>query len=66
MAKYKIEHDQEACIGCGACISTCPENWEMDEAKHKSKPKKTELDEISCNQDAADGCPVKCIKIIEQ
>jgi len=40
----------------------CPENWEM--AKDgKSKPKKTELNDIGCNQKAADGCPVDVISI---
>jgi ferredoxin len=29
----------------------------------KSRPKKTELDEIGCNQEAAEGCPVQCIRI---
>jgi len=28
--KYKIIHDREACIGCGACASVCPKYWEMD------------------------------------
>ncbi|MCX6821524.1 MAG: ferredoxin [Candidatus Aenigmarchaeota archaeon] len=61
MAKIKIIHDVEACIGCGACASVCPDNWEMKGAK--SKPKKTEVADIGCNQEAADVCPVQCIKI---
>ena len=60
MAKFKIVHDRDACIGCGAC--TACDNWEMAD-DGKSRPKKTELDELGCNQDAADGCPVQCIKI---
>lgn len=28
--KYKIVHDRESCIGCGACASVCPKFWEMD------------------------------------
>lgn len=62
MVKYKIEHDVEACIGCGACIAVC-DNWVMD--GDKAKEVKTELDEIGCNQDAVDSCPVDCIKIVE-
>ena len=65
MAKYKIEQDIEACIGCQACVNTCPENWEATD-DGKAKPRKTELDDISCNQEAADGCPVSCIKVIEK
>lgn len=62
MAKYKIIHHRERCIGCGACASVCPENWEMAE-DGKSKPKKIEFEEISCNQQAADACPVQIIEI---
>lgn len=63
MAKITIVHERDLCIGCGNCASVCPENWEMA-ADGKSKPKKTVLDKIGCNQQAADGCPVSCIKII--
>ena len=62
-AKIRIEFDKEACIGCGVCVANCGENWEMD--GDKEKPKKTVLDSIGCNQAAADGCPVECIKIVK-
>jgi ferredoxin len=58
---FKIIHDKKACIGCGACASICPGNWVME--GDKSKPKKTNVKEIGCNQEAADSCPVHCIKI---
>lgn len=61
MAKFKIEQDRDACIGCGACTSVCPDNWEMK--GDKSHPKETEVDDVGCNQEAADVCPVQCIKI---
>jgi ferredoxin len=60
----KIEQDPDACIGCGACVSICPENWEMDDG-NKAKPIKTELDEVGCNKEAAAACPVQCIRILE-
>jgi ferredoxin len=64
MPKFRIEHDRDACIGCGSCVSICPANWVM--AKDgKSKPKKTDLDDIGCNQEAADACPVSCIKVVK-
>ena len=63
MVKYKIEHDFEKCIGCGACVALCPDNWELEDGK--AKPKQTELGGLGCNQDAADACPVECIKITE-
>ncbi|MFC1697596.1 ferredoxin [Nanoarchaeota archaeon] len=58
----KIIQDHKECIGCGACVAICPDNWEMDE-EGKAKPIKAELDDIGCNQEAADSCPVKCITI---
>ena len=61
MAKYKIIHRINECIGCGACASVCPDNWVMK--GDKSKPKKTELADAGCNQEAADVCPVQCIEI---
>ena len=65
MAKFKIEQDVGACIGCGTCVSVCPENWAMGD-DGKAHPKKTELDELGKNQAAADQCPVQCIKITKQ
>ncbi|MBW2992444.1 ferredoxin [Candidatus Woesearchaeota archaeon] len=64
MSKYKIIQERDKCIGCGACANVC-DNWEMKE-DGKSTPKKTELDDIGCNRDAADACPVQCIKIEEE
>jgi len=59
----KIEQDHDACIGCGACVSICPDNWEIED-NGKAKPKKTKLDDVGCNQEAADVCPVSCIKVV--
>ncbi len=64
MPKFKIQHDRDACIGCGACAGICPDNWMMAD-DGKSKPKKTDLDDMGCNQQAADACPVQCIKIVK-
>lgn len=58
---YKITHDKECCTGCGTCVALCPENWEMQEGK--AKPKKTEIEDIGCNQQAAESCPNSCITI---
>ena len=57
---FKIEVDEEKCIGCGACAATC-NNFEMNEGKAKAKKK--EVDKIGCNQEAADVCPVEAIKV---
>lgn len=65
MAKYKIEQDRDNCIGCGACVGACPENWELKD-DGKASPKKTEVDDVGCNQKAADVCPVQIIKVTKQ
>ena len=57
----KITVDQEACIGCGACVSICPDVFEMD-SNAKSRAKVAESD-APCVQQAADTCPVDAIKL---
>jgi ferredoxin len=64
MAKYKIVHHRERCISCGACAAICPENWFIAD-DGKSSPKKIELEELGCNQQASEACPVQIIEIIE-
>jgi len=64
MSKFKIVQKIEDCIGCGACVSICPSNWELKGSK--ARPKKTELDAIGCNQEAANVCPVQCIKVVKK
>lgn len=67
MARYNITYNKKACIGCDACVSVCPENWELVEknGELKAKPKKLEIseDEYNSNEEAATICPVECIKI---
>jgi ferredoxin len=70
MARYRITHEAVGCIGCGNCVSNCPKFWEMKgEKSHLKGSKKAgnnfvlEVDDIACNQDAADGCPVTVIRI---
>ncbi len=60
MTKYKIELDQKQCIGCGVCTQEC-DNFEIDESK--AKVKQTTINDIGCNQKAADACPVNAIAI---
>jgi len=62
MVKIELDEDNP-CIGCGACAAVCPDNWVLGD-DGKAKPKKAEVKEIGCNQEAADSCPVGHIKII--
>ncbi len=73
MSKYKIIHEKEICIGCGACAAVCEKFWSMDEdgkaklkgAKKIGKNFELLLDDYGCNMDAAQVCPVNCIHILE-
>jgi len=61
MPKYQIIIDQEKCIGCGNCANICPSSFELVEGK--AKPKKIVIAKISCEEEAADSCPVNAISI---
>lgn len=57
----KISVDQNKCIGCGACVATCPGSFELKGGK--AHPKKTEVDKITCEKEAEAGCPVAAITL---
>ena len=49
--------DKEKCIGCGACVSTCPEGIKMINGKAIIKNPKAK-----CLKEAISICPVNAIK----
>lgn len=57
----KIIVDQDKCIGCGACVATCPKSFEMKEGKAHAI--KAEVEKLTCEKDAEAGCPVGAISI---
>lgn len=57
----KISVNQETCIGCGACVAICPGSFALKDGKAYAK--KANVPKITCEQEAADGCPVNAIKI---
>lgn len=69
----KIIHEREKCIGCGTCVAVCPKYWQIgDDGKanllgsqvnSKTGNFEIEIKKVECNQEAADACPVQCIKI---
>lgn len=59
----KIKVDKKKCLGCGVCISFCPEVFELKDGKSKVKEKvdlKKYKDSI---KEAIEICPVEAIKI---
>lgn len=69
----KIVHEKKKCIGCGLCTTLCPDYWEMGDdgksqllnsKKNKNEDYELEVNEAGCSQEAAESCPVQCIKIV--
>ncbi|MFH1478319.1 MAG: ferredoxin [Candidatus Omnitrophota bacterium] len=53
----------ELCVGCGLCVNTCPEVFEMQEDKAIVKGDAVPAgNEETCRQ-AKDECPVEAITI---
>ena len=62
----KATVNEETCIGCGLCVDTCPEVFEMNDensAEAKADPVPSEA-ETTCRE-AAESCPVDAIEIAE-
>jgi ferredoxin len=75
VSKYKIKHDRENCIGCSACMALCPNFWEMNadgradiiggkRTEDEGQELEIEENDFQCNMDAAEGCPVNVIHLI--
>lgn len=59
----KIRVDADLCVGCGLCVNTCPEVFEMSDDKAVASVSiVTAENEDSCKQ-AKDECPVEAIII---
>ncbi len=73
MAKFKVVIERPVCVSCGSCIEACPDYWEMadDGFAHlkgsipSGDNEELEMDDLGCNKDAAEGCPVNCIYVYE-
>lgn len=59
----KIRIDREGCIGCGLCVSVCPDVFRLAEdglAEVYAEPQKTDPGTV---HEAAGGCPVGVIHV---
>ena len=57
----KIVVDEAACTGCGLCVSSCPDVFEIKD-DNKAHVKTQECSSCDMNQVAAE-CPVEAIKV---
>lgn len=73
MARFKLEIVRPECIGCEACMTSCPELFKMAPDGFSSLPggKRTgdndeqDLDDERCSRQACEDCPVTCIHLYE-
>ena len=56
----KATVDQENCISCGLCVSTCPAVFRFGSSGKSEAYNPTGASENDVQQ-AIDGCPVQCI-----
>jgi ferredoxin len=69
----KIIFERDKCIGCGTCSVICPVFWEVgDDGRANLKEGveaddnfEKEVEDLECNIEAAQSCPVQCIHIKE-
>ena len=58
--KYVIN---DGCIGCGLCVSTCPEVFSMpDESVARAIEAEVPSECVNAAAEAKDGCPVGAIE----
>ncbi|MFP5257612.1 MAG: ferredoxin [Acidobacteriota bacterium] len=52
--------DDDACMGCEACVETCPDAFEMNSDGDKAIVKESDA-EADCVDEAIDACPAEAI-----
>lgn len=58
---HKISVDKGKCIGCGGCVATCPNAFDMKDGKAHAV--KGEVEKLTCEKEAESGCPVDAISV---
>ncbi len=59
----KVKVNSEACIGCGACVSICPDVFEInDDGLSQAKVEEVDKDKEQEVMDAKDSCPTGAIE----
>ena len=61
MAEVVIDSDE--CIGCEACVETCPEVFSFDEENEKAFVLDNADAGADCVEEAIASCPAECISL---
>lgn len=62
----KVEVNQDACIGCGACAAICDKVFELnDDGLSEAKVEEVSEKDSQEVRDAADACPTGAISVEE-
>lgn len=57
-----VKVNKDVCIGCGTCVSVCPEVFELDKNNKSQVKKNADLEKNDgCIKDSIDQCPVSAI-----
>lgn len=65
MKSYEVAIDQEGCIGCGLCVTTCPEVFSMHADGYAEVAGAADEHNIADVRSAAQVCPVSVIHVEE-
>ncbi|GAP41270.1 ferredoxin [Flexilinea flocculi] len=57
----KAKVDQSLCIGCGLCVTTCPDVFRMNDDGVAEAFQEYSTDLVDSVNEAIDGCPVGAI-----
>ncbi len=55
--------DREECIGCEACVETCPEVFQFNADEEKAYVIEDADTSLDCVDEAIASCPVECISM---
>ena len=59
----EVRVDADLCVGCGLCVNTCSDIFEMQDDKAVTKIENVPAESEDCCKQAKDECPVEAIII---